>query len=436
MKKKLIIIISCVALLLVLFLPIPSASYDDGGTREYKALTYKIVDWNVISDDGVYEKTRFYVGEEAYTSINALWYKESENVNRKFRGTIIRIEGDSVVVKPLDDEEENRTASEITFNTSGLPKIEAKVNTVVDITYKGSIAEIYPARISAIDWAVSKNLSHLEYTGEWIDKATVEKEENKFFSDIIITEIYSNCFFAQTVIPMPYTIKMNGTLDDKWCVGDQVICTYENAYYDAKSNRAEADVLTINVSDFTPDPFVCYKPVIYLYPEEETDVSVKLDLTGELTCTYPEYINGWQVRASKDGTLVGEKGMEYNYLYWEGETDVEWNFDEAFCIKGEDTAKFLEYSLKKLGLTRKEANEFIVYWLPLMKDNKYNLISFVGNEYTDKARLDISPSPDTLIRVFMVWKPVDSYVETENQILSAPERKGFTVVEWGGARAE
>ena len=36
------------------------------------------------------------------------------------------------------------------------------------------------------------------------------------------------------------------------------------------------------------------KPVIYLYPESKTDVTVKLDYAGELTCTYPEYQDGWK----------------------------------------------------------------------------------------------------------------------------------------------
>lgn len=34
------------------------------------------------------------------------------------------------------------------------------------------------------------------------------------------------------------------------------------------------------------------KPVIYLYPEEETAVTVKLDYAGALTCTYPCYGDG------------------------------------------------------------------------------------------------------------------------------------------------
>ena len=45
-------------------------------------------------------------------------------------------------------------------------------------------------------------------------------------------------------------------------------------------------------------------------------------------------------------------------------------------MKGEDTAKFLEGALAELGLTEKEANTFIMYWLPQMENNPYNVISF------------------------------------------------------------
>ena len=41
------------------------------------------------------------------------------------------------------------------------------------------------------------------------------------------------------------------------------------------------------------------KPVIYLYPETETEVTVQLDFDGELTCTYPAYDNGWTVTARR-----------------------------------------------------------------------------------------------------------------------------------------
>ena len=175
------------------------------------------------------------------------------------------------------------------------------------------------------------------------------------------------------------------------------------------------------------------KPVIYLYPEEVTEVSVELDYAGELTCVYPAYEGGWHVTAHPDGTLIGENGMEYNYLYWEGSPVGGYTMDEGFCVAGEDTAAFLEEALAKLGLNRREANEFIVYWLPLMEDNAYNLISFQTDRYTENAKLTVSPAPDTMIRVFMTWKALDAPVEIEAQVLTAPERTGFTVVEWGGS---
>jgi len=178
------------------------------------------------------------------------------------------------------------------------------------------------------------------------------------------------------------------------------------------------------------------KPVIYLYPEEETEVSVKLDYSGELTCTYPAYNNGWTVTASPDGTLTDQSGQEYNYLYWEGKDNDEYDFSEGFCVKGSDTAAFLEDALEKLGLTRREANEFIVYWLPRMQNNEYNIISFQADVYTESAKLYIDPAPDTLIRVFMAYKASDEYIDIEAQELTAPERCGFTVVEWGGSEVD
>lgn len=174
------------------------------------------------------------------------------------------------------------------------------------------------------------------------------------------------------------------------------------------------------------------KPVIYLYPEQEEEVSVRLDYDGKLTCTYPEYDNGWHVTAAPDSRITDENGQEYNYLYWEGETEQEYDFSEGFCVAGEDTAEFLEDALDRLVLTRREANEFIVYWLPRMEQNEYNLISFQSEAYTDHARLSIQPEPDTVIRVFMAYKPVENEQEIPEQTLAAPERSGFTVVEWGG----
>ena len=175
------------------------------------------------------------------------------------------------------------------------------------------------------------------------------------------------------------------------------------------------------------------KPVIYLYPEEETEVTVKLDYNGTLTSTYPAYGDGWTVTAQPDGTLTDEKVREYYCLFWEGESDAAYDFSTGYCVTGKDTAVFLERALAQLGLTEKEANEFIIYWLPRMESNAYNLVSFQSEAYTDSAELTIDPAPDTVIRVFMAWKGLDQPEKITPQELTTVERNGFTVVEWGGA---
>lgn len=424
--------IPIVIVLMILVIPIPSGVYKDGGTREYTALTYKIVDWNRMTGDTIYDETRVYFFPYNFKSIDGLWYYEEDKVEHSFVATVLEINGTSVVVQPVADSAVLMSTDKVSFGTSDLEKIEVEVGSVVKVTYTGGVMESYPAQVHAISWELSDDLRHLEYTEQWIDKTIAEKYEHDIFDHITITKIYSNCFFARTVIPMPYEIKLNGTLSDEWCVGDQITCEYTNTYYDDENQRVECDFTSVEASDWQLDPDACYKPVIYLYPEKEMQVFVDLTLDGKLTCTYPAYNNGWKVIASPDGTLTDAKGQIYNYLYWEGETYAQYDLSKGYCVKGEDTAEFLEDALDKLGLNRREANEFIVYWLPLMEQNPYNIISFQTDIYTDAAQLMVNPTPDTIIRVFMAWQKADSYVEIPKQELFAPKRSGFTVVEWGG----
>ncbi len=178
------------------------------------------------------------------------------------------------------------------------------------------------------------------------------------------------------------------------------------------------------------------KPVIYLYPEKVTDVTVKLDLNGTLGCTYPAYPeDGWKVTAYPDGKLIAG-GEEYHYLFWEGVLNTVFTIDKGFCVKGADTAAFLKKALSEMGLIPSEYNDFIVYWLPKMENNAYNLISFIGSDYTENAKLDITPKPDSVLRVAMVYQPLEKPIEIAPQTFEKFERNGFTVVEWGGAEIE
>ena len=182
-----------------------------------------------------------------------------------------------------------------------------------------------------------------------------------------------------------------------------------------------------------PETSTAAKPVIYLYPEAETEVTVTLDFAGTLTFTYPEYRDGWRVTARPDGTLINAAdGREYSYLFWEGDLGAEYDFSRGFVVAGDETAAFLQNMLAEMGLTAREYNEFIVYWLPLMAGNPYNLIAFQQEAYLDSAALSITPQPDSLLRVFMAFKALDGPIDIEPQAVAPFERVGFAVVEWGG----
>lgn len=177
-----------------------------------------------------------------------------------------------------------------------------------------------------------------------------------------------------------------------------------------------------------------HKPIIYIYPEEDMDVSIKVNHPEKFTVTYPKYDNGWEVRALKDGTLIDKNNKKYYALYWEsdnpGSNSVK---EDGFVVKGEDSISFLEEKLSILGLNYKESNEFIMYWLPKLEKNNYNYIRFqTMDEINNNMSLDINPEPDTLIRVVMEYKALDKKIEVKEQQLTKVERNGYTVVEWGG----
>lgn len=177
-----------------------------------------------------------------------------------------------------------------------------------------------------------------------------------------------------------------------------------------------------------------WKPIIYIYPQEDIDVKITVSHPENLTVTYPKYNEGWEVKAKTDGTLIGKDGKEYYALYWEGENNKKNPIKEdGFVVEGKDVANFLEEKLTTLGLNYKEREEFIVYWLPKLESNKYNYIRFQTMEEINKTmELNIDPKPDSLIRVMMEFKPLDKKIKVKEQVLEPVQREGYTVVEWGG----
>ena len=217
-----------------------------------------------------------------------------------------------------------------------------------------------------------------------------------------------------------------------------MICTSILCLIGCSSNTCEDTSQPLDTNEMFEE---AKKPVVYVYGyDEEVNVELMVADGNEITCTYPKaHKNKWTMSATKDGKLkIGE--LEYQYLYWEANVKSTFDFSKGYCIAGEDTAEFLDLMCAQLGLNRTEANEFIVYWLPRMEKNPYNIISFQTKAYFDDIKLNVTPSPDKVIRICMAWYGVTEKqtIEPQNIVnLSNYNRTGKkVVVEWGGCEVK
>ena len=177
-----------------------------------------------------------------------------------------------------------------------------------------------------------------------------------------------------------------------------------------------------------------WKPIMYIYPKEEMNLNISFPESDKLMHTYPKYRDSWNIHIDKNGNIYDyDTNRNYYALYWDEKDYAKENFDEGFVVKGKDISKFLEEKLAILGFNDREINEFIIYWMPKMEDNEYNLIRFrTTDEVNESMPIEFSEEPDTLIRVIMDYKKLDKKIEIKEQKLDKQERVGFTIVEWGG----
>ena len=267
---------------------------------------------------------------------------------------------------------------------------------------------------------------------------TLKLSENDFKDNnyLLLNIGYDPCT-EKEITPTNYSVNGNNikvSISYKSTCGG---CAKENVYYLLKVNKnitsPNVDIKYKEISKEDCDPNMAYKPLIYLYPTVDTKVNVKLGRSEALTSTYPKYKDSWNVLAKPDGELIDDKGRTFYGLYWEGYNTIDVTFEDGFVVGRDNLIPFLEEKLSILGLTEREANEFIIYWLPKLEENEYNLIRFESIDKINKNMpLIINPKPDTVIRILMEYKKADKDTKVKTQALVTPVRKGFTVVEWGG----
>lgn len=186
-------------------------------------------------------------------------------------------------------------------------------------------------------------------------------------------------------------------------------------------------------------PVIMDKPVIYCYPTVKTNIHLELGLKGNMMFTYPTYKNGWDFLAEPNGTIHAN-GSQFKYLFWEGETSINCStvkFNEGNIIEKEELLSFLEITLTQMGMNSAEQQDFITYWYPLMQENEKNYIHFIFNEeYNEYASMSITPKPDNMLRVYMLWCNATGVknMTLEKQEIPTLKREGFTLVEWGGSQ--
>ncbi|KAG1852767.1 hypothetical protein DFJ58DRAFT_703778 [Suillus subalutaceus] len=228
------------------------------------------------------------------------------------------------------------------------------------------------------------------------------------------------------------------------------------------------------------------KPVIYLYSPSDVDVSVKLSLSPEwsFSAIYPfvtpkqEYGQHveWNVRTHQDGNLTEKNsGLDISYLFWEAKTNSDafprspasepqsvgvfsptsstLGDADSIVVSVDEVTIYLDKSLKALGLHTEARTSFITYWLPSILKHEYIALRFVPQPaYERTASLSISPQPDVVTRIFMLFRGIckEHLTDWSNAQIQAEKDVGwwadvvgvdlsrasdmalFRVLEWGG----
>ncbi|MFO0920084.1 MAG: hypothetical protein U0451_00220 [Candidatus Saccharimonadales bacterium] len=204
----------------------------------------------------------------------------------------------------------------------------------------------------------------------------------------------------------------------------------EHAIFAYKSRPGEWFIYTSN--KYAPQGG-CAKPVVYLYPTTPTEVSVKVGADVKVSDPHYDPKSGWKVFALPNGQL-NVNGLSYGSLFWEGPGYGKYPAIAAgTVVPSAQAEKTIRSQLFEQGLNSSEAQDFLNYWVSKIPNKPYVRLTWFNTSQVDRlAPLQVSPKPDTIIRVFLDMDGLDKPISIPTQKLSTLERKGFTLIEWGG----
>jgi hypothetical protein len=173
------------------------------------------------------------------------------------------------------------------------------------------------------------------------------------------------------------------------------------------------------------------KPNLYLYPQAETEVTVRLEFPagGGVTISKPDYGDGWTVKVAPDGLIDGE----YGHLFYEAQVPPGWQFDRAWVVQRRLLEDFFAENLAAHGFSETEAADFVEHWVPRLDDKDFYVVyPQYAREIEPLIGLVVEPEPDCVLRLYYAISGVDlveRYVPEPD--VPSFNRESFTVCEWG-----
>jgi hypothetical protein len=258
-------------------------------------------------------------------------------------------------------------------------------------------------------------------------------------NDTIILSQYENLGWYQVILHD--TLNSNSTITNRWTApiidNDSLVILPEGNYQadvviNARFNNVDVEFpqrISFSIIDTTQ--VIVLKPNIYIYPTTTTDLTVKLDfpLGGSVLQSIPAYSDGWNITVEPSGKIDGQ----YDYLFYESRNPNAFQYSTGWVVSKDTLTAFFTHHLLSAGFTEREKNDFIDYWIPRLTEYPYYIIYPQFKNDIDKViRLNLSKSPDAILRLFYVVKGTN----VNDATLKTPttpsfQRSGFVVTEWG-----
>lgn len=191
-------------------------------------------------------------------------------------------------------------------------------------------------------------------------------------------------------------------------------------------NGSNTNVLTDTIWEWA----IVYKPNIYLYPTETMNLCVSINFPkgGKVIHSIPDYSLGWCVNIEPSGKI----NNSYDYLFYESVQPNIWQHEKGWCIAKDNLEPFFTNNMQERGFAPNEINDFISYWIPILKTSPfYKIYPQEKSNIEQLINLDFSKQPQVFYRLYYVIEPVEESVSITEPKSTRFEREGFTAVEWG-----